>query len=118
MTIEKSKEQLYSRISTKLMDPTISPKAYWLILKTFLNNKKIPCIPPSYHKNNYIADFKEKTQIFNDFFARQCTLVENTRKLLTGSFKRTNNLLSHILFTKMILQKLLKILIEIKLMAN
>ena len=97
MTIEKSKEQLYSRISTKLMDPTISPKAYWLILKTSLNNKKIPGIPPSYHKNNYIADFKEKTQIFNDFFARQCTLVENTRKLLTDSFKRTNNLLSHYL---------------------
>ena len=27
-TIEKSKEQLYSRTSTKLVDPTISPKAY------------------------------------------------------------------------------------------
>ena len=39
-TIEKSKEQFYSRISTKLMDPTISPKAYWSILKTFLNKKK------------------------------------------------------------------------------
>ena len=33
-TIEKSKKQIYSRISTKLMDPTLSPKAYWSILKT------------------------------------------------------------------------------------
>ena len=39
-TIEKSKEQYYTRISTKLMDPTTSPKAYWSILKTVLNTKK------------------------------------------------------------------------------
>ena len=32
-TNEKSKEQFYSRISTKLMDPTTNPKAYWSILK-------------------------------------------------------------------------------------
>ena len=47
-TAEKSKEQFHSRILTKLMDPTASPKAYWSMLKTFLNNKKIPCIPPIY----------------------------------------------------------------------
>ena len=28
-TIEKSKEQDYTQISTKLMDPTTSPKTYW-----------------------------------------------------------------------------------------
>ena len=99
-TIEKSKEQYYTRISTKLMDPTTSPKAYWSILKTVLNNKKIPCIPPIYHNNNYITDFKEKAQIFNNFFAKQCTLVENTSKLLIDSPKRTNNLLLTIWFTK------------------
>ena len=66
--IEKSKEQFYSRILTKLMDPTISPKAYWSILKLFLNNKKIPCIPPIYH-NNYVTDFKEKAQTLNNFFS-------------------------------------------------
>ena len=65
--IENSKEQYYTRISSKLMDPTTSPKAYWSILKTVLNNKKIPCIPPIYH-NIYITDYKEKAQIFNKFF--------------------------------------------------
>ena len=88
-TIEKSKEQFYSRILTKLMYPTISLEAYWSILKTFLNNKKIPCIPPIYHNSNYITGFKEKAQTFNDFFAKQCTLVENSSKLPTNSFKRT-----------------------------
>ena len=90
------------------MDPTTSPKAYWSILKTVLNNKKIPCIPPIYHNNNYITDFKEKAQIFNDFFAKQCTLVENTSKLPTDSFKRTNNLLSAISFTKDDIAKIIK----------
>ena len=82
------------------MDPTASPKAYWSILKTVLNNKKIPCIPPIYHNNNYITDFKEKAQIFNNFFAKQCALVENSSKLPIDSSKKTNNLLSTILFTK------------------
>ena len=99
------------------MDPTISPKLYWSVLETFLNNKKMPCIPPIYHKNSYINDFKEKAQIFNDFFAKQCTLVENSSKLPTNSFKRTNNLLSTISFTKDLLQKSLKIFVRIKPMA-
>ena len=81
------------------MDPSTSPKTYWSILKTILNNKKIPRIPPIYHRNNYIIDFKEKAQIFNNFFAKQCTLVKNTSKLPTDSFKRTKNL-STISFSK------------------
>ena len=105
---EKSKEQFCSQISTKLMDPTLSPKAYWSILKTFLNKKKIPCILPIYHDNNYIADLKEEAQIVNDFFAKQCTLVENIRKLLTDSFKRTNNLVSTISFTEDVIAKIIK----------
>ena len=82
------------------MDATTSPKVYWSILKTVLDNEKIPCIPPIYHNNNYITDFKEKVQISNNFFAKQCTLVDNPRKLPTDSSKRTNNLLSTISFTK------------------
>ena len=81
------------------MDPNTSLKAYWSILKIFLN-KKIPRIPPVYHNNNYITDCKEKAQIFNNFLAKQSTLVDKTSKLPTGSFKRINNLLSTISFTK------------------
>ena len=82
------------------MDPTANPKAYWSILKAVLNNKKIPCIPPIFQNNNYITEFKGKTQIFNKFFTKQCTLVENTSKPPTDSSKRTNNLFSTISFTK------------------
>ena len=68
------------------MDPATSPTTYWLILKAFLNNKKIPCIPPIYH-NNYITDFKDKAEIFNSFFAKQCTIVKNTSQFPTDSLK-------------------------------
>ena len=80
------------------MDLTISPKAYWSIMKTFLNNKKNPLVFHQFIKITIIL--QERAQIFNDFFAKQCTLVENTCKLSTYSFKRTNNLLSTISFTK------------------
>ena len=90
------------------MDPTTSPRVYWSILKTILNNKKIPCIPPIYYSNNYITDFIENTQIFNNFFAKQCTLVENTSKLSIDSFKRTNNLLLTTSFTKDNIAKITK----------
>ena len=90
------------------MDPTTSLKAYWSILKTILNNKKIPCIPPIYHNDNYITDFKEKAQICNNFFAKQCTPVENTSKFLIDSLKRTNDILSTILFIKDDIAKIIK----------
>ena len=87
------------------MDSTTSPKAYWSILKKILNNKKIPCIPPINHNNNYITDFNEKAQIFNNFFAKQCTLVESTSKLPTNSFKNQIIFVQLSRLLKMILQK-------------
>ena len=41
-----------------------------------------------------------KARVFNNFFNKQCTLVENSSKLPIDSSKRTNNLLSTISFTK------------------
>ena len=43
--IKDSGEKYYVCLSEKLLDPQTSPKSYWPLLKTFLNNKKIPCIP-------------------------------------------------------------------------
>ena len=108
VTIEKSKQQVYSQISTRLMDPATSPQAYWSILKTFVNNKEILCIPPIYHNNDYITDCKKKAGILNNFFAKQCTTVNNTSKLHIGSLKRTNNCLPTISFTKDYIEKIIK----------
>ena len=75
--IEKSKGKYYSRLTSKLSDIGKSSKAYWSILKSFLIGKKIPCIPPLFENNEYITDFKKKAELFNSFFANQCSLINN-----------------------------------------
>ena len=67
LSIEELKEKYYTKLSSRLADPLTSPKTYWSILKTFLNNKKIPCIPPLFHENKFMTDFKEKAELFNHF---------------------------------------------------
>ena len=59
-----------------LFDPLTSTKCYWSLLKIILNGKKVPCIPPIFH-NKYVTEFKENREIFNSFFANQCSLVSN-----------------------------------------
>ena len=54
-----------------------STKCYWSLLKTVLIGKKVPYIPPIFHNNMYVTDFKEKSEIFNSFFADQSSLILN-----------------------------------------
>ena len=99
MSIEESKEKYYTKLSSRLADLLTSPKTYWSILKTFLNNKKIPCIPPLFHKNKFITDFKEKAELFNLFFINQCSLLSNNNVLPTDLSQLTNKCLDPIHFS-------------------
>ena len=56
--LEELKEKYYTKLSSGLADPLTSPKTYWSILKTFLNNKKIVSIPRLFHENKFVTDFK------------------------------------------------------------
>ena len=51
------RDRYYTRISNKLNDSHVFPKAYWLILKMFLNNKKNLIIPFLLHENRFLTDF-------------------------------------------------------------
>ena len=62
VSIKASKERYYSRLSMKLMDPSTSSKTSWSVLKSFHNNKKIPCIPAIFHENRFVTNFKEKAK--------------------------------------------------------
>ena len=33
--------------------------------------------PPLFHDNKFITDFTENSEIFNSFFAKQCSLIDN-----------------------------------------
>ena len=63
-SIEASKERHYSRLSKKLMEPCASPKTFWSALKSFHNNKKIPCILPIFLENRFVTNFTAKAELF------------------------------------------------------
>ena len=79
--IQESKTKYYNRLSAKLSDPKTSSKAYWSILKSFFIDKKLPVIPPLLVNNEIVSDFKVKANLFNDYFARQSSLLRNTSTL-------------------------------------
>ena len=110
-----------------------SAKTYWSILKMFLNNKKIPCIPPLFHQGKYVTAFKKKAEPSNSFFAKPCSTIRNSSKLpLTLSKNKQTNKQKNkqtnkktqksrfqvLLLTAMILQQLLGALILTKLKAT
>ena len=66
--------QKTNRISEKLNNPITTIKYYWSLIKTLLNGKKVPCVPPIYDNNRYVTDFKEKCQLFNSFFLVLCPI--------------------------------------------
>ena len=47
----------------------------------------------------YITDFKEKAKIFSAFFSEQCSLINNSSKLPSTFLKRTEKVMSSILFS-------------------
>ena len=67
------------------------------ILKTFLNDEKILCIPGVFHDNKFvIVDFKEKTELFNLCFTEQCSLPKNNNKVPKNLLFLTEKCVSNI----------------------
>ena len=71
-----SKQKYYFKNCKQINNDSIKS-----LLKLFLNNKKIPIIPLLFHQNKFITDFKEKAELFNAFFAKQCSLIDNNSSL-------------------------------------
>ena len=94
-SIEVSKQKCYCGMTNKLTNAEKCSKAYWSILKSFLNNKKIPVIPPFFYKN-----FKEKAELLNSFFADQCSLMSNANTLPSNFTLYTGNRLSTVTFSQ------------------
>ena len=82
------------------MDPMTGAETYWLILKSLLNNKKSPCIPPLFRQNKSVTDFKKKAELFNCCSAKQCcSILNNSRELPFNPCKKTDKSITTITFT-------------------
>ena len=79
--VSSSRNVYYERLANKHNDTNTSAKAYWSIIKTLFNGKKVPVIPPILVNNNRVTDFKDKANIFNDFFSKQCQPIPNNSTL-------------------------------------
>ena len=75
--ISSTKVLYYDNLAKKLNNPLLQTKTYWSVLKTFYNDKKIPIIPPLLVNDKFVTDIQIKANIFNKFFADQCTPLKN-----------------------------------------
>ena len=62
--------------------------------------KKIPIIPSLYHNGNFITDFRQKAELFNSFFAEQCSILLNSSKLPSNLAPRTDQSLTSVHFSQ------------------
>ena len=69
-----------------MMNTLSSTRAYWLILNSFLN------------QNRYIIKYNDKAELFNNFFADQCSIINNSSVLPSVLVKRTEHVISSINF--------------------
>ena len=99
-TLESCKSKYYENTSKKLCSKPIAPKYYCSLLQTMLNDKKVPCIPPIFHDNKFVIDFSEKPDLFNSFFVRQCSIIQNNSVLPSSTIPVTDQYLANIDLTK------------------
>ena len=66
--IQKQKLRQYFKV---FEFKVITRKYYWSLLKTKLNDKITPTVPPIIHDNNFVTDFSEKADLVNSVLAKQ-----------------------------------------------
>ena len=89
---------MLTQVSYKLSSKIFSQKCYWSILKSFFNGKKILRTLPVIHNDEFITEFRERSELFNTLFAQQRSLVENSNTLPTGIFEKIDKSLLTIYF--------------------
>ena len=90
--IDDDKENYFKSLGKKLSDPNTEIEAYWQSINKLLNKKKFANIPPLLENDIFVTNVQTKTTIFNDFFVKQCSLLENDM-VLPALFPRTSLIL-------------------------
>ena len=115
-SIEVAKEKYYHNTVNKLMNTQKNSKVYWSLLKTFLNNKKIPIIPPLFYENCFITDLRKKPNFLIFSFLNNAPLFLIIALFLLMLTILLTNVYLQLDFQPEILDKSFKILIQKKTM--
>ena len=86
--IENAKKSYLLNVGKSLAQKT-STRAYWSLINKVLNKNKVPSIPPLLENGIFVTDFSEKAQLFNDYFARQCSTIDTGSVIPTLTPKTT-----------------------------
>ena len=108
--ISSTKTLYYENLAQKLNNPLLQAKTYWSIFKTFYNDKKIPLIPPLLIDDKFVTDIQTKANIFNKFFAEQCTPARNDSVLPVNQIFLTQARLKSLDFKKVEILKIIRAL--------
>ena len=108
-SIANLKNYFYSKVAKRLLDPSTSPKTHWSYWKKNLNNKKIPVISSIFHDNKFTTYFKQKAEIFNSYFSKQCKLSINNSKIPLQCRRKSNESLSSKAFEINDIEKIIKV---------
>ena len=55
-------------------------------------------MPPLFRQNRYITKYKDNAELFNNFFANQCSVITNSSVIPSLLFKRAENVVCSIKF--------------------
>ena len=106
--ISKCKNDYFIRLGKKLGDPSRSIKTYWATLRTLWNGKKVPNIPPLLVNDELLSEFEVKANIFNKYFASQCTTINNNSVLPSTLNHLTDDKLSSFNISSEVIFQLIK----------
>ena len=84
---ENAKLNYLLRTEETLANLGTSSKNYWSLINNLLNKAKFPIIQLLYENGLFMANFKEKAQVFNDYFILQCSTID-TESAIIPSLRR------------------------------
>ena len=97
--MNKAKGSALKTLSHKLLNKNLNPEKYLPLLKIVLNGKTIPFIPQIYPRDKFLADTKENCDLFNSYFAEQCTPLVNNSNIPSALTVNTESLLESFHFS-------------------
>ena len=91
-----------------LSDSSRPIKAYWDAMRILRNRKKCTYIHPLLVNSKLITEFEAKADIFNKYFASQCTKINNNSLLPSTLNHSTDDKLSFINISAKVIFQLIK----------